>query len=193
MDYHTLDDVSLIDLTVRRDERALSELYDRYSGLVYSIAYHLLGDHPAAEEIALDVFTRVWERAGLYQPALGRVSTWLASIARHRAIDRLRRRASRPEGHSLDQLYPLRESRGNETDPEEYADLAIGRERVRHALDDLPDEQRQALELAYYHGLTHREIAGQLGLPIGTVKTRLRLALQKLRDRLADAPDSTDI
>ncbi len=102
MDYSTLDDVALIGLIVQSESGGLSQLYDRYSRLVFSIAYSLVGDYSTTEEITQDVFVRVWERAGQYRPDQGKVSTWLISIARHRAIDMLRRQGARPEDRSCE-------------------------------------------------------------------------------------------
>lgn len=184
VDYTTLDDQTLIALIVRTDTDALGELYDRYSQLVFSLARASVGDSATAEEITLDVFSRVWQRARTYRAERSRVSTWLTSIARNRAVDELRRRGSRPEQQSLEwaELAPaaLPERNG----PEAAAELAMQRQRVRAAIADLPDEQKQVVALAYFGGYTQREIAEGLGLPLGTVKTRIRLAMDKLRQAL---------
>jgi RNA polymerase sigma-70 factor (ECF subfamily) len=190
MDYQGLDDATLIGLIASADPDALSTLYDRYSRLVFSLALHTVGDYGSAEEITLDVFTRVWEKARTYQAGQGKVSTWMTSIARHRAIDELRRRGVRPDRQALDwsELAP-----GDEPaieGPELAAEQALQRRRVRAALAQLPVEQRQALAMAYLEGYTHQEIAAALGQPLGTVKTRIRSAMQKLRTLLPDETTS---
>ena len=186
MDYSTLDDVALIGLIVSSRSEALSELYDRYSRLVFSIAYSLVGDYSTTEEITQDVFVRVWERASQYRPDQGKVSTWLISIARHRSIDMLRRRGARPEDHSVSWAESTIDSTPADDDPEEAAELSMQRQRVRVAIAQLPADQKEALALAYFNGYTHREIADTLNQPLGTVKTRIRLAMQKLRQLLKD-------
>lgn len=181
MDYHSLDDRALIQLVATADEEALAAVYDRYSRLVFSIALHLVGEPSAAEEVTLDVFTRLWQSAGEYDPGRAQLNTWLTAIARNRAIDRLRRRNVRPEGHSLplDEVdFVLAE---HNPGPEEDAAQQMQRQRVHAALRELPEEQRRALALAYLRGLSQREIAERLDLPLGTVKTRIRLAMEKLR------------
>jgi RNA polymerase sigma-70 factor (ECF subfamily) len=185
MDYAELDDQTLMLLISRSHTDALSELYDRYSRLVYSLALNVLGDGAIAEEITLDVFTRIWEKADTYRSDQAKVSTWLTSITRNRAIDILRRQSVRPEGQSVSwaDLSPSAEPYVDGL--EDGAELAMQRERVRAAVGQLPDEQKQVLALAYFRGYTHREIAEMLAQPLGTVKTRIRLAMDKLRRMLA--------
>ncbi len=181
MSYESLDDPALLQLMAAGEEGALEVIYDRYSRLVFSIALHLVGERAAAEEVTLDVFTRLWHNAAHYDPGRAQLSTWLTSIARHRAIDQLRRRDVRPEGHSLplDEVdFVLTE---HNPGPEDNAALHLQQQRVRAALRELPEEQRRVLALAYLRGLTQREISERLGLPLGTVKTRIRLAMEKLR------------
>ncbi len=186
MDYSKLDDVALIGLIEREHTEALSVLYDRYSRLVFSLAMHLLGDQATAEEVTLDVFTRVWEKAGMYRADKAKVSTWLASIARYHAIDILRRQGSRPEQNSVALTEVTADALLSADGPEEATELTLQRQRVRAAITGLPADQQQVLSLAYFSGLTHREIAEKLGEPLGTVKTRIRLAMQKLRQALQD-------
>jgi RNA polymerase sigma-70 factor, ECF subfamily len=186
LDYSTLDDVELIGSIIRADQSALSELYDRYSRLVFSIAYSLVGDYATTEEITQDVFVRVWERAPQYRSDQGKVSTWLISIARHRSIDMLRRQGSRPENHTVSWAESTIDAMPSDDDPEEAAELSMQRQRVRAAIAQLPEDQKQALALAYFNGFTHRQIAERLEQPLGTVKTRIRLAMQKLRQLLRD-------
>lgn len=186
LDYSTLDDENLVRLIVQARAEALSELYDRYSRLVFSLALNSVGDPATAEEVTQDVFLRVWQRARQYRAERAKVSTWLTSITRHRAIDQLRRRGSRPEQHSVAwaELSPGAEPSVN--GPEQAAALAMEIERVRAAIAQLPEEQQQVLALAYFQGLTQSQIAETLDLPLGTVKTRIRLGMQKLRDLLQE-------
>jgi RNA polymerase sigma-70 factor (ECF subfamily) len=186
MNFEKFDDESLMRLINGQDERALSELYDRYGRLVFSIGLNALGDPATAEEVTQDVFLRVWERAETYQAEQGKVVAWLARIARNRSIDLIRRRNVRPEANSVawDDL-PF-DNQASENSTEQAVELNQQQERVRRAMAQLPAEQKQALALAYFQGLSHQEIADRLGQPLGTVKTRVRLAMQKLRLLLAD-------
>lgn len=186
MNYSTLNDETLILLVARTHPEALQALYERYSRLVFSLAVNIVGDQATAEEITLDVFTRVWEKAGTYRAERAKVTTWLTSITRYHAIDIVRRRGVRPEQHSLSwaELSPAAMPVGNH--PEEITELSFQRARVRAAVVQLPAEQQQALALAYFRGYTHRQVAEALDQPLGTIKTRIRLALQKLRQLLQD-------
>ena len=186
MDYSKLDDATLISLIEREHTEALSALYDRYSRLVFSLAWHLLENQATAEEVTLDVFMRVWEKAGMYRADKAKVSTWLASIARHHAIDILRRQGSRPEQSSVAWTEVTADALFSADGPEEVTELTFQRQQVRAAIAELPADQQRVLALAYFNGLTHREIAEKLGEPLGTVKTRIRLAMQKLRLTLQD-------
>lgn len=167
---------------------AVSELYDRYGRLIFTIAIHSVGDAETAEEITQDVFLRVWEGAVTYRADVAKVSSWMVSIARHRSIDELRRRGVRPEKFSIEWAEDSDdEARGASPlpvldSPEETVELAIQRRSIRQAMAQLPDEQRVVLGLAFFKGLSHSQIADQLGEPLGTVKSRIRLAMQKLRD-----------
>ena len=184
------DDVTLVRLVAEGETAALSELYDRYNRLVFSIALAVVGDEATAAEITLDVFTRVWQRADSYRPEQAKVTTWLTAITRHHAIDVLRRQRARPEGHSRswDGLPPQVAA----PDPEEDVELALQRQRVRAAVGQLPAEQQEVLALAYFKGYSHQQIAGLLKQPLGTVKTRIRSAMQKLRQLLEDERPSLD-
>ena len=186
MDYAKLDDAALIRLVAHNREEALSELYDRYNRLVYSLALHILGDRATVEEVTLDVFTRIWQKAESYDAGQAKVSTWLSSIARNRSIDLLRRRSARPEGHSVGFSELPTSAHPQTNGPERATELALQHEAVHQALAELPAEQKEVLELAYFAGLTQREMSEKLGLPLGTVKTRVRLAMNKLRERLQD-------
>jgi RNA polymerase sigma-70 factor (ECF subfamily) len=180
------DDASLIEQIARAQMDAFAELYDRYHRLVFSVAYAILGDRAVAEEVTLDVFVRVWQRAQTYQPERGKVSTWLVAITRHKAIDLLRWKKLRPESNSLDWDVSSLQNGFTLHDPEEQAELAQQRERVRQALAQLPADQRQALSLAYFRGYSQLQIAEALKEPLGTVKTRIRLGMQKLRELLKE-------
>lgn len=190
MDYSTFNDAKLIKLIVDGDSGALSELYDRYSRLVFSLALKTVGDQASAEEIAQDVFFRVWEKAGTYQPEQAKVSTWLTSIARYRSIDMLRRRGVRPESNSIawPDLSPGSMPSTDGRRPEDSAAQSLQAQRVRAAINRLPIEQQQALEMAYFYGYTHSQIAATLDIPLGTIKTRIRLGMQKLRKMLIEEP-----
>jgi RNA polymerase sigma-70 factor, ECF subfamily len=185
VDYPAQDDTTLLRLIAQGQADALSQLYDRYGRLVFSVALYIVHNRQTAEEVTLDVFTRVWQKAGTYRPEQARVRTWLATIARHQAIDALRRQATRPEG----QAVSWETATGHNpsithqptSDPAELAALSLQRQRIRAAVAQLPAEQRQALELAYFMGHTQGQIAAVLNIPLGTVKTRIRLAMQKLR------------
>lgn len=175
------DDEELIELVGEKSEAALKELYDRYARLLFSVAHHMVGDRAAAEEIVLDAFTQVWEKAKRYNPDRASLSTWMVSITRYRAIDRLRRWDARPEKDSVyweDVNFEVSSQRHN---PEASTEEKLLQERVQRALAELPVEQRQALALAYFKGMSHSQIASALKLPLGTVKTRIRLAMEKLR------------
>ena len=190
MDYTTLDDETIIRLIAHARTEALSELYDRYSRLVFSLALNSVGDQATAEEVTQDVFVRVWQRAGQYRADRGKVSTWLTGITRYRAIDQLRRRGSRPEQHSVAWAEVSPTAVPTVNGPEEATHLAMQRERVRAAMAQLPEEQKQVLALAYFQGYSQSQIAESLALPLGTVKTRVRLAMQKLREMLQDEQSS---
>jgi RNA polymerase sigma-70 factor (ECF subfamily) len=184
------DDVILVRLIAEGETAALSELYDRYNRLVFSIALTVVGDEATASEITLDVFTRVWQRAASYRAEQAKVTTWLTAITRHHAIDVLRRQRARPEGHraTLDGLPPQAAA----PDPEEDVELALQRQRVRAAVGQLPAEQQEVLALAYFKGYSHQQIATALKQPLGTVKTRIRSAMVKLRHLLAEENPLTD-
>ena len=187
MDYSTLTDETLIRLVARTQPEALSALYDRYNRLVFSLALNVVGDRATAEEITLDVFTRIWERASTYQSDQARVNTWLTRITRNRSIDILRRRSARVEQHTVSWADVTTEAiPDGSPNPEEFAELAQQKTRVRAAIAQLPVEQQQALALAYFKGYSHRQIAELLEQPLGTIKTRLRLGLQKLRQQLEE-------
>lgn len=183
------DDGTLMTLIAQAQSEALSELYDRYHRLVFSVALAIVGDHATAEEITLDVFVLSWKQAGSYRPERGKVSTWLTAITRYHAIDILRRRAVRPEANSLpwDHLPP--QPADNVHAIEDQVETSLQRSRIEAAIAELPPEQQEALALAYFGGYTHQQISERLNQSLGTVKTRIRLAMQKLRKLLQEAEE----
>jgi RNA polymerase sigma-70 factor (ECF subfamily) len=187
LDLASLHDADLLALITRRNEAALGAVYDRYGALVYTIALRITGDRQTAEEVVQDVFQSVWQTAAGFQPGLGSCSSWLVGITRHRAIDATR--SKRERARTREQTI----EHDNFVDVNANPDLAVVqmdlRDAVKDALSTLPTSQRQAVELAYYGGLTRVEIAERLGEPIGTVKTRLRLGLLKLRNLLRPFAD----
>jgi RNA polymerase sigma-70 factor (ECF subfamily) len=160
---------------------ALSALYDRYGRLVYRIAFNSIGDQAIAEEVVQDVFTRVWEKANTYDSGIAKVSTWLISITRYRVIDELRRGKIRPEITSVSWADLSQKDIPQSPGPEEKMELSWRQSFIREALETISPDQREALALAYFKGYSHSEIAELLGVPLGTIKTRIRLAMQKLR------------
>lgn len=191
-DYARYDDEKLISLIAQLQTEALDQLYDRYNRPIFSLALMIVGDRATAEEITLDVFMRVWQKAGSYRVDRAKVSTWLTHIARHHAIDMLRRRAVKPDQYalSLDEItlrvpFPAQ-------DPGELAEQSLRRERIRAAIARLPADQKQAVTLAYFGGYTQTEIAAALKQPLGTIKTRVRLAMLNLRDFLRDEQEPDD-
>ena len=183
-DLLTADDAALLQQIVNREAEALSILYDRYGRLLFSVAYHMVGEQNLAEEITLDVFRRVWEKADSYRADRASVRTWLTSMARNRSIDMLRREGVRPEHNSVSWTELLIEPPANNPSPETAVSLQMQAQTVQAALAQLPQEQQDVLALAYFRGYSHSQIASQLDMPIGTVKTRIRLGMQKLRSRL---------
>jgi RNA polymerase sigma-70 factor (ECF subfamily) len=185
-----VQDEALIARLAAGDTAALSLLYDRYAGAVFSLVARIVGDRQVAEDLLQEVFVRVWQRAGTYQEARGKPLTWVLGIAHNLAIDEVRRRRRRPletderdeEGH----LSALQALPADDADPAELAWERLRREQIVAALGQLPEAQRILIELAYFEGYTQSQLAARLGEPLGTVKTRMRLAVQKLRALLRD-------
>ena len=181
-------DAELIELVANGDARALEVLYDRYSRIVYSFALRIVGDPLLAEEILQEVFFRVWQQGSGFQSNRGSLVTWLLSITHNLAIDEVRKRNRRPQkADSEDPELVLSAMADESTDIEQEVWLSGVRTAIVEALDRVPKEQRDVIELAYFRGLTQREIAESLGQPLGTVKTRMRLGLQKLREQLGNS------
>ncbi|HSH80751.1 MAG TPA: sigma-70 family RNA polymerase sigma factor [Herpetosiphonaceae bacterium] len=181
IDTASLRDEELLVLIAHGDEQSLGALYDRYGRTVFGIALRVTGDRLTAEEVTQDVFQIVWQQTAGFRAASGTVAAWIIGITRHRAIDRIRsqRDKARQRDTPIDD-----DAAAGLTDKVDIADEASIRSDVRAALRDLPAEQRQVLELTYYGGLTTGEIASSMGTPVGTVKTRLRLGLTRLRAAL---------
>jgi RNA polymerase sigma-70 factor (ECF subfamily) len=179
-----LTDEQLVALVARDESWALAELYDRYVRLVFSLALKVLNDRSSAEEVVQEVFAKVWRGSHAFDADRGKFSSWLIGIAHHQCIDELRRRRVRPLAESIDDT-PLADLAGD-NDPSQAAEAAFESARVRRALTQIPAEQRIVIELAFFEGLTHREIADRSGDPLGTVKTRVRLGMQKLKDLLKE-------
>jgi RNA polymerase sigma-70 factor, ECF subfamily len=176
-----IDDGSLLLQIAQGSQIALSTLYDRYARIVYSLALRSLRSVEESEEVVLDVFAQVWKIADRYDPNRGRVDTWLFTIARSRILDRLRKIQRRtPATGTLLDLEEIQLPAAG-VDLMEAAEISERRAKVRSVLGQLPPEQRLVVELAYYQGLSHRDIAQQTGMALGTVKTRIRLGLNKLQ------------
>jgi len=173
----TISDLALVTAIRSADQSAMAALYDRYSPIVYSVALRILQDTGAAEDVLQDIFMQLWRNPGAFDASRGNMGAWLAVITRHRAIDALRRR--RPE-NDIDEVVV-----SVEPDLATEADRSRAMDKVRGALQSMPSTQRSALEMAYFEGLTHSEIAEKTGEPLGTIKTRIRTGLLSLRRVLA--------
>jgi len=174
------DDAALIARLRAKGEdaaNAMADLYDRYSGIVYGVALRVLADTTAAEDVLQEVFLQLWRRPQVFDAERGRLAPWLAVIARNRAIDVVRKRQQQED---IDEL-PI----SSGVDLEDGSARRLALEKVRSVLASLPQEQRQALEMAFFEGMTHTEIARKTGEPLGTVKTRIRSALLAVRKAFA--------
>jgi RNA polymerase sigma-70 factor, ECF subfamily len=181
-------DLLLFQRIVARDTAALADLYDRHNRLLFGLILRILRDRAEAEEILQEVFVRVWTRAELYDPRLGNPTSWLVRLARNRAIDRLRARRVREaaSGPSLDESAA--EPVGTAIrSPEAIVVDDERRGKVIDALASIPPEQRHLIEAAFFEGYTHSELAKRFGLPLGTVKTRIRTGMIAMRERLEHA------
>jgi len=177
--YLILADEDLISLVEAADADAFAALYDRHSRAAFSLAYRMMGDRQAAEDLAQDAFLKVWRNASSYRAERGSVRTWILSIVHNRGIDQLRSHASRRRTQDRIEASAPR-SQPSEAFAETWRNSQ--RDQVREALNTLPPEQLKILELAYFSGYTHVEISELLRLPLGTVKGRMRLGLKKIRD-----------
>ncbi len=184
-DLTSVSDAELIVLVTQGDQDALVMLYERYSRAVYSFSLRIVGDAQVAEEILQEVFVRAWQQGGSFQSARGSLITWLLSITHNLSIDEVRRRKRRPQKAESEEPESILATLPDEgLDVEEEVWLSSLRVSIQDALQQLPAAQREAIELAYFQGLTQREIADTLGEPLGTIKTRMRLGMLKLREQL---------
>lgn len=180
------DDETLLARIAKRDSEALALLYERYARLVYSLALRILGNGELAEDIVQETFWRVWRRSETYRTGRGSVVGWISGIARNLSIDELRRQRARPsEIHDTEENPVLRDLVDGRMDVAAVALEGERRHLIEAALSQMTAEQRQAIELAYFGGLSQSQIAERLQSPIGTIKTRIRSGLRKLRDILA--------
>jgi RNA polymerase sigma-70 factor (ECF subfamily) len=172
-------DADLLRALAARDLGALAGLYDRYGRLAYSLAYRILGESEAAEDVVQDAFLSAWRGAGSYRRDRGNPRAWLLSIVHHRAVDILRRKTTfRPAPLEAAETQPA------DDDTAAAAERNVEQRTVRAALDTLPQAQRRTIELAYFGGYTHVELSELMGVPLGTVKGRMRIGLQKMRRAL---------
>ena len=176
-------DLAAIDLVAQGVPEGVEMLYDRYGGLAYSLAHRILGDPASAEDVVQEAFLSIWRGATTYRPERGGVRSWLCRVVHNRSIDRLRGRSFRPR-HEL----PLEKASEEPSVSDTWESVAaeLERDHIRAALAALPLEQRQTIELAYYGGYSQSEISDLMHVPLGTVKGRTRMALQKLRSALEE-------
>jgi RNA polymerase sigma-70 factor (ECF subfamily) len=181
-----VNDVELVKAVASQDEAALAQLYDRYRVILFGLLMRILNNREEAEDVLQEVFLQVWRRAAEFDENRGRPFTWLVTLARSRGIDRLRTLASRERVA----VAGAKEETEAVSDAASDAFRSEQRSRVTSALAQLPDEQQRPLILAYFDGLTQTEIAARLGAPLGTVKTRMRTGMMKLREMLAGQGES---
>jgi RNA polymerase sigma-70 factor, ECF subfamily len=181
-----LSDEAVIALIARSDGSALAELYDRYGRIAYGLALRVMRDQALAEDAVQDAFLDVWRSAGRFRPERSKASTWILTLVHRRAVDLVRRE----ERRRFEPLEAAPEPSGEATD--EIAWLGLERARVREALRQLPDQQREALGLAYFDGYTQTELAERLGEPLGTIKSRMFNGLTRLREILSEAVPEKD-
>jgi RNA polymerase sigma-70 factor (ECF subfamily) len=184
-DERNRDQVRLVAAMARGEQAALGALYDQLAGPLYSLAYRLLADAGEAQDLVQDIFLQVWRTAATYEPARGSVFSWMATLTRNRAIDRVRMRKRRSEllANAAPDLQPA--AAAGEADSGGSLWLREKAAAVRAALTDLAPDQQQAIELAYFSSLTQQEIAARLNEPLGTIKARIRRGLIKLKDSLS--------
>lgn len=181
IDLAHLSDEALVALVARADEVAFAELYDRYGRVAYGLALRILHDEALAEDAVQEGFLAIWRSAVRFVPERAKASTWILTLVHRRAVDLVRRQ----ERRRAEPLEAASDPQGAST--EEAVWLRLQRERVQEALRKLPDQQREALELAYYGGFTQSELAERLGQPLGTIKSRMFTGLSRLRDLLGEA------
>ena len=179
-----LSDEAIVALVARSDQEALAELYDRFGRVAYGLALRVVRDEKLAEDAVQEAFLAAWRNADRFMPERAKATTWLLTLVHRRAVDLVRREDRR-------RAEPLPETSAASDSAEDDAWLRFERERVQSALRRLPDQQREALELAYYGGFTQSELAERLGQPIGTIKSRMFAGLTRLRELLADPNGDT--
>lgn len=177
------EDGQLMKLIRQKDPAALEMLYDRYEGLIFSFAYRMVQDSMAAEEVMQEFFMRIWKNLEQYDSSKGKLSTWMFTVTRPIAIDQLRNNNPRipQEPAGVEELQEMRETG---IMSEEMTELLMAGEQVREALQELSRDQQQVIDLIYYQGLTQQEVASRVAVPLGTVKSRVRLAMKQLQKRL---------
>lgn len=186
-DLSALSDAELVALVTEKNPAALEVLYKRYSRIVYSFGLRIVGDPQIAEELLQEVFFRTWRQGALFRSSRGAFVTWLLSITHNMAIDELRKRNRRPQKADSEEPEALLAAMADASqDVEQEVWLSSLRSTISDAMQTLPAAQRVTIEMAYFQGLTQREIAERLGEPLGTIKTRMRLGIQKLREQLGD-------
>ncbi|HEY6067953.1 MAG TPA: sigma-70 family RNA polymerase sigma factor [Gaiellaceae bacterium] len=181
-----LSDEAVVALVARSDQSALAELYDRFGRVAYGVALRILRDEKLAEDAVQEGFLTAWRNADRFMPERAKASTWLLTFVHRRAVDLVRR-----EDRRRADLLPADAELSSTGSAEDDAWLRFERERVQAALKQLPDQQREALELAYYGGFSQSELAERLGQPVGTIKSRMFAGLGRLRELLADPPGET--
>ncbi len=186
MDYQDLGDHQLINRIASSEKDALEALYSRYSASVYSLAMYMLRQHALAEEATQEIFLNIWLKAGSFKPERGEPRSWIMSVAHHKIVDLIRARrrtltVTDPADYESLDLLPAKQ-----VSTEEEVEGNLDRERIMEALSLLPNAQREVLLLAYFEGYSQSEMAKKLNQPLGTIKTRVRLAMQKLRTLLED-------
>ncbi len=186
---HALTDEQLLALMGKGEGRAMAMLYDRYARLVFSLAVRILNDRAGAEEVVQEVFVKVWRRARDYDATRGKFSSWLSGIAHHHAIDELRRRRVRPTAAQAGDEEQVENVIDDGPGLHDLAVQSIERRRIMDALKVIPPAQRKPIEMAYFEGYTQQEIADILRQPLGTVKTRMRLGMQKLKGLLRESAE----
>lgn len=181
------EDAALMQRIAQQEQAALGLLYDRYARVMYSLAYKMLGTAEEAEEVVLDVFSQVWRTAERYDSQRGRTDSWLFLLTRSRSLDRIRRRQRKAKVIEAATIATKVSLTTSGITPEEDLMINDRRQQVIRALAQIPPEQRQIIELAYYQGLSQSQIAKQTGISLGTVKTRVRLGLSKLKKLLKES------
>jgi RNA polymerase sigma-70 factor (ECF subfamily) len=182
MDVKSLSDEALVQAVQRREIEAFEELFDRHHRLCLAVAYKVLGDASLSEDVTQEAFLGLWRQPDSYQAARGSLRTWLLSVVRHRAIDLTRGAAYKREKVALEDAAHLHAS----SDVWEQVSQRLDKARIKAAVDTLPDEQKDAILMAFFGGYTYQEIAEKIGAPLGTVKGRIRLGMNKLRALLDD-------